>query len=136
MDVNKGRKKSGMSEINLTSLVDVCLTLVIIFMVTSPLVMQSGIKISTPSIGKASTQKNETEMLANIHLKPDGFVQFNGREIEDANFADSLRIFLAASKEKLVVISAEGEVLHDRVIAVMDEAKQCGARKLSLIRRK
>ncbi len=136
MDVNKGQKKSGMSEINLTSLVDVCLTLVIIFMVTSPLVMQSGIKISTPSIGKASQKKGETEMKANIHLKPHGLVQFNGREIDDASFADSLRIFLAASKEKLVVISADGEVMHDRVIAVMDEAKQCGAKKLSLIRRK
>lgn len=125
-----------MSEINLTSLVDVCLTLVIIFMVTSPLVMQSGIKISTPAIAKASTTKVQTELKANVHLKPDGLVQFNGREIEDAVFADSLRLFLAASKEKLVVISAEGDVLHDRVIAIMDEAKQCGAEKLSLIRRK
>ncbi|MCA9732623.1 MAG: biopolymer transporter ExbD [Deferribacteres bacterium] len=136
MDVNKGKKKGEMSDINLTSLVDVCLTLVIIFMVTSPLVMQSGIKISAPSIQKTTKQETQTELKAKIHLQEQGKIQLNGIALDESVFADSLRHFLAASKNKLVVISAEDSILHDRVIAVMDEAKQCGAEKLSLIRRK
>ena len=48
-----GKKQRPVSNINLTSMVDVCLTLVIIFMVSYPLVMQSGIKVSSPSMKKA-----------------------------------------------------------------------------------
>lgn len=136
MKVNKGKQKVGLSEINLTSLVDVCLTLVIIFMVTSPLVMQSAIKVSTPSLEKAAAETKKTELKAEVHLKPEGVLQLNGKQIENEVFADSLRSLLAASKDKLVVISADPDVIHDRLIAVMDEAKQCGAEKLSLVRRK
>ena len=125
-----------MSEINLTSLVDVCLTLVIIFMVTSPFVMQSGIKVSTPSLEKTKSKEKQTELKAEIHLKSQGEIQLNGKVVPFEVFSDSLRNLLEASKDKLVLISADGDVMHDDVIAVMDEAKQCGAKTLSLVRRK
>ena len=50
---------TGITEINLTSLVDVSLTLVIIFMVASPFVMQSGIKVSTPKLEQAAEETGE-----------------------------------------------------------------------------
>jgi biopolymer transport protein ExbD len=135
MNLNNNSTKRGLSEINLTSLVDVCLTLVIIFMVSYPLVMQSGINVSTPSLGEAKNSTEETELKAEIYLKDDETVELNGEVIEQELFADSLRSLLAASKNKMVVISAAGNVIHDRVIAVLDEAKQCGAKQLSLVRR-
>jgi biopolymer transport protein ExbD len=131
-----GDKSRGLSEINLTSLVDVSLTLVIIFMVSYPLVMQSGINVSTPSLQKAKTQLEETELKVEIHLKEDETIQLNGELIELASLPDSMSSLLAASKSKMVVISAEPSVLHDWVVAILDEAKQCGAQQLSIIRRK
>lgn len=134
----KPYSKSGkaLTEINLTSLVDVCLTLVIIFMVSYPLVMQSGIKISTPSMKKAKTQLEETEVKAEITLKEDYSIQLNGKPIEPDYLPDSLKSLMAASKNKMVVISAEENVLHDHVVAILDEAKQCGAEQLSIVKRK
>lgn len=129
-------KNQTVSEINLTSLVDVCLTLVIIFMVSYPLVMQSGINVSTPSLQKAQTQIEETELKAEINLKADKTIELNGEEIEVEVFHDSLKALLDASKNKLVLISAEDSVLHDLVVAVLDEAKQCGAEQLSIVKRK
>jgi biopolymer transport protein ExbD len=125
-----------MTEINLTSLVDVCLTLVIIFMVSYPLVMQSGINISTPSMQKARTQLEETELKAEITLKEDYTIQLNGKAIEPDYLSDSLKVLMAASKNKMVVISAEENVLHDHVVAILDEAKQCGAQQLSIVKKK
>jgi biopolymer transport protein ExbD len=125
-----------MTEINLTSLVDVCLTLVIIFMVSYPLVMQSGINISTPSMQKARTQLEETELKAEITLKEDYTIQLNGKPIEPDYLSDSLKVLMAASKNKMVVISAEENVLHDHVVAILDEAKQCGAEQLSIVKKK
>lgn len=136
MNDSKKNKKSALTEINLTSLVDVCLTLVIIFMVSYPLVMQSGINVSTPSMKKARTQMEETELKAEIELKEDGSLQLNGFLIEPDSLADTLSTLLASSKEKLVVISAEPLVLHDRVVGILDQAKQCGAKQLSIIKKK
>lgn len=129
-------KNQTVSEINLTSLVDVCLTLVIIFMVSYPLVMQSGINVSTPSLQKAQSQIEETELKAEINLKADKTIELNGEEIATEVFHDSLKALLDASRNKLVLISAEDSVLHDLVVAVLDEAKQCGAEQLSIVKRK
>ncbi len=129
-------KYQTVSEINLTSLVDVALTLVIIFMVSYPLVMQSGINVSTPSMQKAKTQMEETELKAEIDLREEGIIELNGEEISPEFFHDSLKTILEASKNKLVVISADPNVLHDKVVAILDEAKQCGAMKLSIVKKK
>lgn len=129
-------KYQTVSEINLTSLVDVALTLVIIFMVSYPLVMQSGINVSTPSLQKAKTQMEETELKAEIDLREEGTIELNGEEISPEIFHDSLKTILEASKNKLVVISADPNVLHDKVVAILDEAKQCGAMKLSIVKKK
>jgi biopolymer transport protein ExbD len=126
----------AVTEVNLTSLVDVCLTLVIIFMVSYPLVMQSGINISTPSMQKARTQLDETELKAEIVLKDDYSIELNGKVIEPDYLGESLKALMAASENKLVVISAEENVLHDHVVAILDEAKQCGAEQLSIVKRK
>lgn len=136
MKHEKNKGDHGLCEVNLTSLVDVCLTLVIIFMVSSPFVMQSGIKVSTPSLEKARKVDEATDLKADIYLKTDGTIWLNGDSLAPAAFSDSLRALLSASRSKLVLISAEDEVLHDRVIAVMDQAKQCGADKLSIVKRK
>jgi biopolymer transport protein ExbD len=117
-------------------MVDVCLTLVIIFMVSYPLVMQSGIKVSSPSMKKARTIAEETELKAEINLKEDYTIELNGAPIAPELLSDSLRSLMSASKNKLVVISAEENVLHDHVVALLDEAKQCGAEQLSIVKKK
>ena len=130
------KTKKAVTDINLTSMVDVCLTLVIIFMVSYPLVMQSGINVSTPSMKKAKTVTQETELKAEINLKEDYTIELNGNAIAPEILSDSLRSIMNASKKKLVVVSAEENVLHDHVVAILDEAKQCGAEQLSIIKKK
>ena len=137
MKMNKQiRKNGGVTEVNLTSLVDVSLTLVIIFMVSYPLVMQSGINVATPSLGKAQTQIEETPLKAQISIRENDIVELNGTTIDPATLPDSLKSILKASAEKMVLISADSSVLHDRVVAVLDIAKQSGAVQLSIIKQK
>jgi len=137
MNMNKNEKNNrGLTEINLTSLVDVCLTLVIIFMVSYPLVMQSGINISTPSLEQATTIVEATELKAEVFLKEDEQIELNGTPIENGVLADSLQSLISSSKDKIVLISAEENVVHNRVVAVLDMAKQCGAEQLSIVKQK
>jgi biopolymer transport protein ExbD len=132
----KIKQRWGVTEINLTSLVDVCLTLVIIFMVSYPLVMQSGINISTPSLQKAQSSMEETELKAEITLTENDSIELNGKLISPAVLPDSLKSIMQASRDKMVLISAASSVLHDRVVAVLDIAKQSGAQQLSIIKYK
>ena len=135
-DRTNGKKHKPVSNINLTSMVDVCLTLVIIFMVSYPLVMQSGINVSSPSMKKARTISEETELKAEINLKEDYTIELNGDVIAPEILSDSLKSLMQASKNKMVVVSAEENVLHDHVVAILDEAKQCGAEQLSIVKKK
>ncbi|MCG8606820.1 biopolymer transporter ExbD [bacterium] len=133
MKANKNQQQ-GLTEINLTSLVDVALTLVIIFMVSSPFIMQSGIRVSSPSVEKAESAEEVSDIKAEVFLKSDGSLVLNGRRLTDHAFPDSLRSLLATSTTKQVVIRASKNVLHDEVIALLDQAKQVGAQSLSIVK--
>ena len=134
MKSNKLQPSRELTEINLTSLVDVSLTLVIIFMVSYPMVMQSGINVAAPAMAQARQAREETEVMASINLPDDDRIELNGTLIAPEQLADSLSSLLAGSREKQVIISAASEVLHDRVVAVLDVAKQSGASQLSIIK--
>ena len=137
MKMNKSpQQKRGLTEINLTSLIDVSLTLVIIFMVSYPMVMQSAINVSSPAMKQAKTDDEASDIKAEINLTAKQEIELNGNIIAESRFADSLQSLLMASRDKCVVVSADGSVQHDKVVAVLDMAKQCGAKQLSIIRRK
>lgn len=136
MKATQGLGKQGLTDINITSLVDVALTLVIIFMVSSPFIMQSEIKVATPALKKAKKVEEATELKAEIYLNGDGSLLLNGEPLPVASLSDSLQILLAASESKQVVISADEDVMYDDVIGIMDQARQCGAQKLAILKRK
>lgn len=136
MKATQETETRGLNDINLTPLVDVSLTLVIIFMVSSPFLMQSEIKVSTPALKKASQPAAASDLKAEIYLKPNGSLFLNGDSVAVESLSDSLQVLLAASESKQVVISADEAVIYDDVIGVMDRARQSGAQKLSIVKRR
>ena len=52
MNPRPGRKKA-IAEINITPFTDVILVLLVVFMITTPLMLQSGIKVNLPHAGSA-----------------------------------------------------------------------------------
>lgn len=127
---------TGLTEINLTSLIDVSLVLVLIFMVMTPMVLQSTITVSTPNVGNTAAGEKQTELRAEVYLKNTGETLINGVPLASKAVADSLRLLLAKAQKKLVVVSADEEVLHDRVVATLDAARQAGAKELSIVKRR
>ena len=64
------------SDINVTPLVDVCLVLLIIFMVVTPLI-QSGVKVDLPETAKASSIPEQSSQLT-VSIQEDGSLWLNG----------------------------------------------------------
>src|SRR5208283_3174721 len=90
--------------INVTPLVDVCLVLVIIFMVTAPLLSTPAFKVDLP---KAHTQEGEEKDKVVLSLSADGRYALDEREYRNvAYLTEMLKSKLAASDSKLVVLRA------------------------------
>lgn len=128
------RGPSAITDINVTPLVDVCLVLVIIFMVIAPFAMQSGIEVASTRKGAA---KGEAALDRNVSVTLDekGRLSVDGKPASWEELGPRLAEALARSRDKLVSVTASPKAEVGRVVAVLDASKQGGARRLALVNR-
>ncbi|MFH1073718.1 MAG: biopolymer transporter ExbD [Candidatus Firestonebacteria bacterium] len=117
------------SDINITPLTDVALVLLIIFMVTTPMILAGGINVKLPTATTANTtpQRNIT-----ISITQDGKVYLNDRETGFDGLQPALEQFLKNEKDKTVILNADKGVMHGQVVRALDIAKRAGAVKLAI----
>src|SRR3989344_6570282 len=109
--------------INVTPLVDVCLVLVIIFMVTAPLFEQPSLDVNLP---KATTKEGEEKENITVTLTSDGKIAVNEQEVAADELGPALKMKLAHSGEKHVILRADKESLHGDLLMAMRLAKEFG----------
>jgi biopolymer transport protein ExbD len=125
---NQGDDDGMVSGINVTPLVDVCLVLLIIFMVTAKWIQAQSMPLDLP---KAATG-TDIQMVFGLELHENGDVVVNGKKL--AKIED----ILPMAKEELqrtpdlrAVIRADKTVQHGRVIQALDLLKQGGVSKIA-----
>lgn len=116
-----------MAEINITPLTDVFLVLLIIFMVTTPLIMTAGVKIRMP---KTQALPSLTERDVIIGITSDERYFVNNAEVPKERLMGYLKELKVAGK--LVVVQADANLSHGTVMTAMDTAKEAGAERLAL----
>ncbi len=126
-----GDEDAVMSEINTTPLVDIMLVLLIIFLITSPVVLKLQ-KIALPSeINQALKPKPTT---VNIVVNKDGDMYWNQKRLNDTN---ELFDFLKKESVKLpqpeVHIRGDQEVRYEFVGKVIFTAQRAGIQKVGFI---
>jgi biopolymer transport protein ExbD len=112
------------SEINVTPLVDVCLVLLIIFMVVTPM-LQKGVDVALPETDKPDRMPEGTKQL-DLAIKSDGSVFVGQNWIPKENLLPNLRDIQAQSPDKNVVIKADGRLAYREVREVMRIVQQAG----------
>lgn len=117
------------SEINITSLVDVTMVLLIIFMITAPL-MQSRIEVELPK-SKVSQQNAFSGVI--VTLTRNGDIKVNDKVVRIENFERTMLELYAASGQKMVVLQADKDVKYGGVITLMDRIKSFGIDRIGLI---
>ena len=118
------------SEINLTPLIDIMLVLLIIFMVTSSVSLESGLDIDLPQTTAKTAQKQVNAVIISIDSSEEVFVQ--GRKAERSVLEQTIAEALKAEGTNLVVLEGDRRATLEKAIEIMDIAKQAGATKFAI----
>lgn len=122
---------------NLTPLTDAALTLIVVFLITMPALLWTGIKINaTRAIRSESVEAPKPDLQPVSISITKQKVYLNGKEVDMKNLKWNLLEKLAKRKARTVIIIPDANVLLDQVVKVLDIAKQAGADKLALLRKR
>jgi biopolymer transport protein TolR len=122
------------SEINVTPLVDVCLVLLIIFMVVTPL-LTKGVAVALPETGNPSKMPESAKQL-DIAVQQDGKVFIGQNWVRKEDLNRTLSDIYLHNPEKDVVIKADRRLPYRQVREVMKLVNQAGFSGVGLETRK
>ena len=121
-------------EVNLTSLIDVVLLLLIFFMVSTSFVKQSQISIRLPDAESASIVEEIPEQI-DIMITEQGAYLVNGRELINSRpetIRNALQKISGGNTKLPLTISADANARHQHVVTAMDVAGKLGFVKISI----
>ncbi len=121
----KRNNKKSFSDINITPLVDVMLVLLVIFMVTTPMLVK-GIRVNLPKTKSGVTKIKSKSII--ISIDKNGKYYLDKVPIE----LYALKDFLKAHKDRSVIIKADSMVNYGAVVSLIDMVKSVGISKVGL----
>ena len=127
-------RRSNMSQINVTPLVDVMLVLLIIFMVTAPMLDQ-GVSVDLPEVEEAPSLPSKSEPLV-VTVEKNGQLLIGETRITQLNkLGPVIRQALKGKDNREVFLEADKAVPYGRVVQVMAEVKKAGIERLGMVTR-
>jgi biopolymer transport protein ExbD len=118
------RKKEDELIFSIAPLIDMVFLLLIFFMVTSHFHAASGIPIRLPKVGQKASEGAKRELI--VAIDREGQIYLKGELTNIKKLAQDLRHLAHKGELDQLVIQADLDVKHGRVIEVMDAAKSGG----------
>ena len=121
-------------EVNLTSLIDVVLLLLIFFMVSTSFVKESKITISLPQADNSAIVE-ETPGQIDIMITETGTYLVNGRELINSRpetLRNAIQKVSDGNSDLPLTISADANATHQNVVTAMDVAGRLGFVQISI----
>lgn len=126
-------KRTEDVELNLISLVDVVLLLVIFFMLSTTFVQDSHLRVSLPEAGTATSDRTAQPIV--ITVSAQGSYRVNDRALvnnERATLSAALRQVAGKSRSGPVTIRADARSSHQSVVTAMDVAARQGFTQVNI----
>jgi biopolymer transport protein ExbD len=126
----RGRRRGGITGINVTPMVDIMLVLLVIMMVSSIYIVSRALKVELP---KTATSDEAAQAPMTVTLTKDNKIFLNNEPVaDDQDLSARFARARAAAGEPSLVVSADAQALHGRVVHVIDLAKQQGIVKFAI----
>ncbi|MFH1538308.1 MAG: biopolymer transporter ExbD [bacterium] len=124
----EGGKKIDM-RVDIAPLVDIVFLLLLFFLLTSQFIKQPGMKVELPRAQEARAQDLQDIVVA---VTRDERYFLNGEAMKLEELKDRLCFRIENNERKIVIIKADRRVALQPVVTVMDFAKQCGAKGVTI----
>ncbi|MCC6335071.1 MAG: biopolymer transporter ExbD [Myxococcales bacterium] len=136
VDDELGGDDAVFADINITPLTDIFLVLLIIFMVTSSVIVnagagaKAGLKVNLPQGGSADVAAQASDL--SVAILQDGRLVLGGDVVTADELKKAFEDAKAKSPDTLVIVQADEGVPHGRVVEVMELAKGAGLGQLAI----
>jgi len=133
--MRRRRNDQPVSDINITPLTDVMLVLLVIFMISSPVLMARGLEVHLPQVDDPPALVEEDHVL---YVTVDGQLNLDGNifaSYEELSNAMTSLVTTADETGDVVnlFIRADANVVYGDITRVMDLATSAGIEKISLV---
>lgn len=125
----KNKKNRLVADINITPFTDVVLVLLIIFMITTPMLSQHGIKVNLP---KAENTEQDDKKNIEVLIDKDGFIYLDGLQLHSKYFEEAIKNAVLQHPDRAVVVKGDKNIKYELVVQVMDQARKAGTSKFAL----
>ena len=123
------------AEMNVTNLIDLGFTLLIIFMIATPLINQEQtIPVTLPSESRSPQQKvdKSTHFVAiSIDAKGNTYLDERLAPVGIAELRSRLRLYASESKPPVIRIRGDAKVPYEKIVQLMDELKKANLLKFT-----
>ena len=116
--------EEGINDINITPFVDVVLVLLVIFMVTTPMMVKTAMELKLP---KAEKTDELDQRSMGITILKSGNVMLDGVLISPDDLRKEVKSALKINPNAQVLLIADKMSTHGMVIEVIDLVKKAGA---------
>jgi biopolymer transport protein ExbD len=122
------RSEDIVAEINITPLTDIFLVLLIIFMITSSAIIESGGKVNLPAAARTETAPRGVA----VTLTPERDIYVNQKKVPKDDLEETLRGVLSAGGEKIVILRGDRNVPLGEAVWVLSVIKKAGASEIAI----
>jgi biopolymer transport protein ExbD len=124
------RQQKLIAEINITPFTDVILVLLIIFMITTPLILQSNIRVNLPA--SVSGQPMEQTRQINVMVTNEGMVYLDNKLTSKKTLKDDVARLHQANPELEVILFSDRMVRFKDLVALLDIFNELGIKNLNI----
>ena len=122
-------KSRMMTDINITPFTDVVLVLLIVFMVATPALYESNLKVELP---RGTTPTDDTSKDVVVTIDADGGIYLDDRRMNLESLGKAMLEMTATGGETRVIVNGDRNVKYDAVIDVMDALARAGVKRPGL----
>ena len=126
------RRQRLVSEINITPFTDVILVLLVIFMITTPLMTESALKVRLPETKSAKPLEKAKHEQAQITVSAEGPIYLDEKLVTKKELIDKIRGRHDANPDLSVILRSDRLVRFKDIVDLLDPLTELGITKLNI----
>ncbi|MFC3093652.1 biopolymer transporter ExbD [Alteromonas sediminis] len=118
------------AQVDMTPMLDIVFIMLIFFIVTTSFVKERGLEVNRP---KDNQNTNQPSKSLSIQIDQNGIIKMGGREVDIRRVVANTQTFLAENPTDSAAIQAHEDTEHGTVVEVMNQVKEAGIEKVSVL---